>query len=586
MPTSEQDAKFSWNTLEGVLIDGVPYEEFLASLRPEKDVPPSPLRDRDKTLLSWHVKEIIEKKDKLQRRICYEKETGKRVPCNRPEVAKIKPSRLKKPVLSAGRGRTAVNLEGAKQAIEKVRQEGASEDNLKKLASSLQAITVKEKQEILRSLQEKVSGRKQELIDRIKTKLSGGVKPPVEPQPEITPPTPEGNQPEPEKPPTPEKPPEPTKPTGPKPVPPSPGFTGEDTLGRKWENGEAKGGSDTDMIRLAYGENSVAVKIRESHETLAMVNEIASGLGLQDNELFDEETERRRIKDAIAETFDELTARRNALGRIPKTGTRNREKRAPLEKIVNELDRRIDELREERDSLTRRRKQAQTKARAAARKVLERRVTQPLQLNVADWGPNTDPNNEFGRAFTTGVQWLQGVVQRGSTHSDIKLRMVNEALSGGRASAYTTRDFNRADINWPNLTDSGVAVHEAVHLVEAHDPGLYRLTSDFRQYRISKSGTADIKMAERFPDHGYGASEVGNEDSFLDAFGGSENKASYTGKTHNRESATEILTMGTERFYNDPVAFARADPEYCALVVGVLTGTLRYQEPQAGGTQP
>lgn len=170
---------FVVGTLSGRLFDG---------FSNTKSMNYSPFYYRTKMLPSTYLKGLVQKKDKRGRRLCYDDETGHRVPCGTPTNPTVKPSQRKKPVLSAGRGRAAVNLDTAKRVIEETKQ-AASEDNLKKLASSLQAITVKEKREILRSLQEKVSGRKQELIDRIKAKLPGGVSP-TKPAPEVPAPKP------------------------------------------------------------------------------------------------------------------------------------------------------------------------------------------------------------------------------------------------------------------------------------------------------------------------------------------------------------------------------------------------------------
>ncbi len=48
-------------------------------------------------------------------------------------------------------------------------------------------------------------------------------------------------------------------------------------------------------------------------------------------------------------------------------------------------------------------------------------------------------------------------------------------------------------------------------------------------------------------------------------------KRCTTGKTNNRE----LLTIGGEELYNDPARFATKDPEYCAFVIGLLSGQIR-----------
>jgi hypothetical protein len=59
-------------------------------------------------------------------------------------------------------------------------------------------------------------------------------------------------------------------------------------------------------------------------------------------------------------------------------------------------------------------------------------------------------------------------------------------------------------------------------------------------------------------------------------------RAYYTGKDYrskDREAMkmktpTEVLSMGMELMYRDPIRFAKADPEWFDLVSGIVTGRL------------
>lgn len=108
-------------------------------------------------------------------------------------------------------------------------------------------------------------------------------------------------------------------------------------------------------------------------------------------------------------------------------------------------------------------------------------------------------------------------------------------------------------------------------------------------------------MKKLFPTYNYDSNEVGRKDKFEEVWeryfkekwqlGRSDrelgvdqlqrrtewslNRAYYNGKKYDHPS-TEILSMGLEMLYLDPVTFARVDPEYFKFIVGVLRGDLRY----------
>ena len=149
----------------------------------------------------------------------------------------------------------------------------------------------------------------------------------------------------------------------------------------------------------------------------------------------------------------------------------------------------------------------------------------------------------------------------------------------------------------PKETASVVA-HELGHLIEHTVSGTHEAVKKFLAYRTR--GESAVQLKKIFPTAGYGPNEVGKKDKFKEfwerilretEFGGkpdsqlsvqelewlshnAERKAYYTGKSYN--GASEVISMGIEALYADPVAFARTDPEYFKFLVGVLRGDLRY----------
>ena len=130
-------------------------------------------------------------------------------------------------------------------------------------------------------------------------------------------------------------------------------------------------------------------------------------------------------------------------------------------------------------------------------------------------------------------------------------------------------------------------VHEFGHQIEHGNPEARALAEDFLRSRI---GMADAELLkERFPTVAYRDDEKGLPDDFAKAFkatGESEDesvrRAYYTGKDYrskDRESVrmgtpTEVLSMGVELMYRDPIAFSKADPEWFDLVAGISTGRI------------
>ena len=87
-----------------------------------------------------------------------------------------------------------------------------------------------------------------------------------------------------------------------------------------------------------------------------------------------------------------------------------------------------------------------------------------------------------------------------------------------------------------------------------------------------------MNLAKKFPSRNFADDETGNPDDWGKLYpgvfegGGISSKAYYIGKDYGTRS-TEVLTMGTELLFNDPVAFAMKDPEFFKFIVGSLRGS-------------
>ena len=141
-----------------------------------------------------------------------------------------------------------------------------------------------------------------------------------------------------------------------------------------------------------------------------------------------------------------------------------------------------------------------------------------------------------------------------------------------------SRAFSReGDEDWSGIFMADNAqirtyVHEIGHQLEDQMFEMRQRATEFRNARIARAGTKDVRMVDAFPSHNYKESEIGNPDGFIEAFG--DSSAHYVGKNYGQGEATEIISMGIEKLYYDPIGFARNDPEYFDFIVNALSGDL------------
>jgi len=147
--------------------------------------------------------------------------------------------------------------------------------------------------------------------------------------------------------------------------------------------------------------------------------------------------------------------------------------------------------------------------------------------------------------------------------------------------AYASRrGSSKTSVNLSIHDDLGTYAHEMAHTIEMRDPDVLRSCVEFIEYRTKKAGTGKERLKSLFPNHGFDGAEYGNKDGFLElvrAMGRSDSSAYYIGKTYKRGGiidSTEVLSMGVEFLFSDPVTFARVDPEFFDFIVGVLRGVV------------
>jgi ribosomal protein S20 len=108
-------------------------------------------------------------------------------------------------------------------------------------------------------------------------------------------------------------------------------------------------------------------------------------------------------------------------------------------------------------------------------------------------------------------------------------------------------------------------IHEMGHLIEFRKPGVLDAAKEFLKKRLGDEKPRPMREVTGI--NAYTPDEMGAKDSFDRAF--RESEAYYIGKDYGG-FATELISMGLEKLYQDPGSLAVSDPEYFKFMVEVL----------------
>lgn len=187
-------------------------------------------------------------------------------------------------------------------------------------------------------------------------------------------------------------------------------------------------------------------------------------------------------------------------------------------------------------------------------------------ITTVEAGEKVPGGKEFTAKSNEAVKFLSNITDE---RTSATYKIESHRMTDNERAFY--RDSEKA-MYLSGLDPVKTHVHEAGHFLEYKLPGVQALANDFREFRIARAGTKDEKMTDVFPEYNYEAYEVGNPDDWIKLFG--KHSAYYVGKGYGNRSATEVMSMGLEKLYEDPIGMAEKDPEYFKLVVGALRGVL------------
>ncbi len=113
-----------------------------------------------------------------------------------------------------------------------------------------------------------------------------------------------------------------------------------------------------------------------------------------------------------------------------------------------------------------------------------------------------------------------------------------------------------------------ITVHELAHHIETSDPEIFAECRAFLASR-TRAGETPQRLSALTGSSAYGYHEIAIEDEWARRGG-----HVYTGKIYpSAMQSTEILSMGLQRLYRDPIGFARQDPDYFTFVLKTLRPT-------------
>jgi len=236
----------------------------------------------------------------------------------------------------------------------------------------------------------------------------------------------------------------------------------------------------------------------------------------------------------------------------------DRRRKAVREKL-KALEARVDELEQWRY-------RTDDQRRKALLKIAEPR-------NRADWSQQamTPIPKYIGEHIDKGFQFVKGLVN----DPDGKLRL---GVRWRIESSDCRADCKDNEVRLAPYDKPRTVAHELGHVLEHSIPGATAAAKEFLSRRAK--GEVPRKLKDLFPDHKFDVHEEGIEDEFGKYFsagpsGGrfGETSAWYAGKHY--PLATEVISMGTEALYEDPVGFATHDPQYCKWILGLLSGEMR-----------
>lgn len=120
------------------------------------------------------------------------------------------------------------------------------------------------------------------------------------------------------------------------------------------------------------------------------------------------------------------------------------------------------------------------------------------------------------------------------------------------------------------VLDRRTFAHELSHFIEDFFPNV---KSESIKFLKKRAGNGKLKRLKEIENPLYRHDEVAFEDSWVAKGGSAYSGKFYTHKKYGDYYATEVLSMGIQRFLKNPILFFKQDPEYFEFVLNQLQGS-------------
>jgi SPP1 gp7 family putative phage head morphogenesis protein len=159
-----------------------------------------------------------------------------------------------------------------------------------------------------------------------------------------------------------------------------------------------------------------------------------------------------------------------------------------------------------------------------------------------------------------GVAEFEKMVSQQARPSRLDVRVTNHP----KRSQFTAYDNTVA---MDKQSGRSVVIHELGHWLEENNQQAHDAALAFLDRRTA--GEANVRLDKLFPSNsllsGYGPLEVTKPDQFIHP---------YVGKDYNRR-ATEVISMGLEKMWEDPAYFAEKDKDHFGFIWELVRGRYR-----------
>ena len=169
--------------------------------------------------------------------------------------------------------------------------------------------------------------------------------------------------------------------------------------------------------------------------------------------------------------------------------------------------------------------------------------------------------------------WLKDRIDRGiigfkravGNQPMMELETVEIYENRGTATRASYHDLTK-QISLKSHNDPGTVVHELGHALEYADPIIRKQTFDFLERRTK--GDRDQKLSDVTGNSNYADDEITKKDRFVNAYVGKQYTTGH-GVSKSRRS-TEILSMGLEMFFENPIRLAQMDADMFDFIFAVV----------------